>query len=55
MVWYAQSNVFTAKGEWVEPGIEGHEVCDSKNVQVRYRLGEEPMEHIKLLLPKVYP
>ena len=53
--WFGMPNVFTAKGEWVEPGIEGHEVCDSKNVQVRYRLGEEPMEHIKLLLPKVYP
>ena len=36
----------------MEHGIEGHEVCDSNNVQVCFRLGEEPMGHMKLLLSK---
>ena len=45
-------DVCSAKGEWVKHGIEDHEECDSKNVQVRFRLGEEPMGHIKLLLSK---
>ena len=40
------------KGEWVEHGVKDHEVCDSKNLQVRYRLGKEPMGHMKLLLLK---
>ena len=50
--WFGMPNVCSAKGEWVEHGIEGHEVHDSKNVQVRFRLGEEPMGHMKLLLSK---
>ena len=45
-------DVCSAKGEWAKHGIEDHEECDSKNVQVRFRLGEEPMGHIKLLLSK---
>ena len=40
------------KWEWVKHGIKGHEVRDSKNVQVRYGLGKESMEHVKLLLSK---
>ena len=39
----------------MEHGIEGHEVCDSNNVQVHFRLGEEPMGHMKLLLSKGGP
>ena len=40
------------KGEWVEHWVKGHEVRDSKNVQVLYGMGKEPMGHIKLLLSK---
>ena len=36
----------------MEHGIECHEVRDSKNIQVWYRLGERPMGHVKLLLSK---
>ena len=50
--WFGMPNVCSAKGEWVEHGIECHEVRGSKNIQVRYRLGEEPMGHMKLLLSK---
>ena len=60
MVWCMQwswwknagKNVCSSKGEWVEHGIKGHEVHDSKNVQVQFSLGEEPMGHMKLLLSK---
>ena len=50
--WFGMPDVCNAKGEWVEHGIKSHEVRDSKNIQVRYGLGEEPMGHIKLLLSK---
>ena len=50
--WFGMPNVYSAKGEWVEHHIEGHEVCDSKKVQVWYRLEEETMGHMKLLLSK---
>ena len=36
----------------MEHGVKGHEVCDSKNLKVRYGLGEKPMGHKKLLLSK---
>ena len=36
----------------MEHWVKGHEVRDSKNVQVLYGMGKEPMEHIKLLLSK---
>ena len=48
--WFCMPDVCNAKGEWVEHGIEGHEVRDSNNVQVRFRLGEKPMGHMNLLL-----
>ena len=41
-MWFGMPNVCSAKGEWVEHGIEGHEVHDSNNVQVRLRLGRNP-------------
>ena len=45
--------IFVAqKGEWVEHWVKGHEVRDSKNIQVLYGLGKEPMGHMKLLLSK---
>ena len=50
--WFGMSDVCSAKGEWVEHGIGGHEVRDSNNVQVRFRLKKEPMGHMKLLLSK---
>ena len=50
--WFGMLDVCSAKGEWVEHGVRGHEVRDSKNVQVRYGLQEEPMGHMKLLLSK---
>ena len=30
--WFGMPNICSAKGEWVEHGIEGHEVRDSNNV-----------------------
>ena len=51
-MWFGMPDVCSAKVEWVEHGIEGHEVRDSKVGQVRFRLGEEPMGHLKLLLSK---
>ena len=39
----------------MEHGIEGHEVQYSDNIYVGFRLGEEPMEHIKLLLSNDRP
>ena len=48
--WFGMPDVCSAKEEWMEHGIEGHEVHDSNNVQVRFRLGEESMGHMKLLL-----
>ena len=50
--WFRMPDVFSAKGEWVKHGVKGHEVRDSKNVQVRYGSGEGPMGHLKLLLSK---
>ena len=50
--WFGMPNVCSAKEDWVERGIEGHEVRDNNNVQVRLRLREEPMGNTKLLLPK---
>ena len=46
------TDVCIAKGKWMEHGIEGHEVRDRNNVQVCFRLGEEPMGPMKLLLLK---
>ena len=45
-------DICSAKGEWMEHGIEAHDVRDINNVQVHFRLGEEPMGHTKLLLSK---
>ena len=50
--WFGMPDVCSAKEEWVERDIKGHEVRDSNNVQVRLRLREEPMGNTKLLLPK---
>ena len=50
--WFGMPDICSAKGEWVEHGVKGHEVRESKSVQVRYGLGEEPMGHIKLLSSK---
>ena len=50
--WFGMADICSAKGEWVEHGVTGHEVHDSKNVKVQYGLGEEPMGHGKLLLSK---
>ena len=52
--WFGMSEVCSLKREWVEHGNKGHEVRDSNNVQVRFRLGEEPMGHMKILLSKVW-
>ena len=38
--WVGMSDLCSVKGEWVEHGLKGHEVRDSKNVQVQYRLGK---------------
>ena len=51
-MWFGMPDVCSAKVEWVEHGIEVHEVHDSKIAQVRFRLGEEPMGYMKLLLSK---
>ena len=40
---FAMHDVCSAKGEWVEHGIEAHEMRDSNNLQMRFRLGEEPI------------
>ena len=45
--WFDMPDVCSTKGELVEHGVKGHEVRDSKNGQVRYGLGEEPMGHMK--------
>ena len=50
--WFGMPDICSAKGEWVEHGVKGHQVRESKSVQVRYGLGEEPMGHIKLLSSK---
>ena len=50
--WFGMTNFCGAKRGVDRNGVKGHEVRDSKNVQVRYGLGKEPMEHIKLLLLK---
>ena len=50
--WFGMSDVCSAKREWEEHGMESHEVCDSNNIQVHFRLGEESMGHMKLLLSK---
>ena len=50
--WFGVPKVCSTKGEWVEHGIESHEVCGSNNVQVGFRLGEAPMGHMKSLLSK---
>ena len=52
ITWFRMADVCSAKGEWVEHGVKGHEVRDRKNVQVQCGLGEEPMRHKKLLLSK---
>ena len=51
-MWFGMLYVCSAKGEWVEHGIEEHEVRDDNNLQVSFRLGEAPMWHIKLPLSK---
>ena len=51
-MWFGMPNVCSAKGKWVEHGIKGHEVHDSSNVQMRFRLGEEPLDHMRLHLSK---
>ena len=38
--WFGMPDLCGAKGEWVEHGMKGHEVYDSKNIQVRYMLGK---------------
>ena len=48
-MWFGMCDVCSVKGEWVEHGIEGHEVCGSNNKQVHFRLGEEPVGYTKLL------
>ena len=53
--WFGMPDVYSAKGEWVEHVIEGHKVRDSINIQVCFRLGEELMGHMKLLLSKGVP
>ena len=30
--WFGMSEVCSAKGEWVEHSVEGHEVCESNSV-----------------------
>ena len=49
---FGMSDVSSAKREWVENGVEDHEVHGSNNVQVRFTLRKEPMGHMKLLLSK---
>ena len=51
-MWFGMSDVGIVKGESEEHGMESHEVCDSNNIQVHFRLGEESMGHMKLLLSK---
>ena len=51
-MWFGTPDVCSAKGEWVEHGIKGHEVHDSSNVQMRFRLEKEPMGHMRLHLSK---
>ena len=50
--WFGMSDVSSTKREWVEHGVEDHEVHDSNNVEVRFTLRKEPMGHMKLLLSK---
>ena len=45
-------DVCSVKGEWVKHGVKCHEMRDSNNVHVPFRLGEELMGHMKLLLSK---
>ena len=54
-MWCSMPEVCSAKGEWVEHGIESHKVQDGDNIYVGFRLGEAPMGHIKLLLSKYGP
>ena len=49
--WFGTSDFCSAKGEWVEYSIEGHEIRDGNNVW-GFRLGEAPIRHMKLLLAK---
>ena len=44
--WFGMSDVSSAKREWVEHGVEDHEVHDSNNVEVRFTLRKEPMGHM---------
>ena len=50
--WFGMPDVCRAKVKWVEHGTEGHEVRDRNKAQVHFRLGEEPMGDMKLLLSK---
>ena len=50
--WFGMPDVCSAKKEWVEHGIECHEIRDSINVKVGFALGERTMGHIKLFLSK---
>ena len=54
-MWFSMPEICGAKGGWVEHGIEFHEVQDSDNMHMDFRLGEAPMGHIKLLLSKDEP
>ena len=50
--WFGKPDVCSAKGEWVEPGVECNEIRDGINVQVCFKIAERTMGHMKLLLSK---
>ena len=37
--WFGMPDVCSAKGEWVEHSVKGHEIRDGNNVKVGFRLG----------------
>ena len=50
--WFGIPNFCNGKQEWVRHSVEDHEVRDENDVQVGFRLMEEPVQGIKQPLPK---